>query len=205
MSRSYDIWSLGCLYLEFITWLLKGSAEIDGFSDFRGQDASTGINDDNFFTITRDSYGLTATVREQVILWANQLHAHEKCSAVIHHLLDLTMTQLLIIDSKKRCDAATLSNELKGCLQMARKDKVYLLKPVPRLSRTGAERSNSTPTIPEPKSENPKRNVTNRIPSLPRASSAQSNTSRDLVLRQLHTPGCMPTHKTWPITRTVND
>jgi serine/threonine protein kinase len=210
VSRRYDIWSLGCLYLEFITWLLKGSAEIGDFSDFRGQDASTGINEDSFFTITTGSHGPTATVREQVIQWSNQLHAHEKCSAVIHHLLDLTMTQLLIIDSKKRCDAATLFYQLNDYLQLARKDKAYLLKPVPRQPRTGAERSNSTPAISSTKTDHPKRNITfaekERIPSLSKTSSGQSGTPRDLVLRHLNTPGFMPkTHRTWPSAQTVND
>lgn len=31
MGRSYDIWTLGCLYLEFITWMLGGSKLLDDF------------------------------------------------------------------------------------------------------------------------------------------------------------------------------
>lgn len=66
VSRAYDIWSLGCLYLEFITWLLLGSAEIETFSEGRGkQSISTDINDDSFFTIVRDENNKpNAVVRE---------------------------------------------------------------------------------------------------------------------------------------------
>lgn len=31
IRRSYDIWTLGCLYLEFLTWLLGGSQFVDRF------------------------------------------------------------------------------------------------------------------------------------------------------------------------------
>lgn len=35
IGRSYDIWTLGCLYLEFITWMLGGSKLLDEFMDAR--------------------------------------------------------------------------------------------------------------------------------------------------------------------------
>lgn len=35
IGRSYDIWTLGCLYLEFITWLLGGSQLLDEFLEAR--------------------------------------------------------------------------------------------------------------------------------------------------------------------------
>jgi serine/threonine protein kinase len=104
VSQAYDIWSLGCLYLEFITWLLKGSAEIDGFSNFRGRDdPESGINGDEFFTVNKDG---TATIREEVVTWVNWLHDQERCSQLIHDLLDLVMNDLLIVEAKKRGNAA---------------------------------------------------------------------------------------------------
>lgn len=32
---NYDIWCLGCLFLDFITWFLKGRTAVEEFSDFR--------------------------------------------------------------------------------------------------------------------------------------------------------------------------
>jgi hypothetical protein len=73
--------SLGCFYLEFIPWVLRGSAEIDGFSEFWGREATaTGINDNNFFTSITTAESLKATVREQVITWTNKPYAHENLS-----------------------------------------------------------------------------------------------------------------------------
>jgi serine/threonine protein kinase len=160
VSRAYDIWSLGCLYLEFITWLLKGSAEIEGFSEFRGRLASTDINDDNFFTITRDSNsGPEAVVREQVIDWVNKLHEHEKCSALIHDLLDMIMGQLLVVDSKKRTEARWLYHQLKTYLDKAKENKQYLLEPESRPRNSGSS-ARPMPTSAVPDAPNTRRNVT---------------------------------------------
>lgn len=184
VSRAYDIWSLGCIYLEFITWLLKGSTEIEGFSEFRGREATgTGINDDNFFTITTGGAKPTATVREQVYIWSNELHAHEKCSQLIHDLLDLTMQGLLVINSEKRTKAISLYRRLSVCLSRAKEDSTYMLKPVPRRRASSAERSNSTPET--------------------QFKVSVYNLPKDLVFRGSGTPSLnarhVGNHSTWPI------
>ncbi|KAH8591246.1 hypothetical protein B0O99DRAFT_744661 [Bisporella sp. PMI_857] len=133
VSRAYDIWSLGCLYLEFITWLLKGFAEIEGFSDARGRAPTGGVvDDDYFYTITATPYSTKdAEVREGVRIWVAQLHAHKNCSQMIHDLLDLIMGELLVIDSKGRSKSRWLYSQLQIYQIKARKDDEYLLKPVP--------------------------------------------------------------------------
>lgn len=129
VARSYDIWSLGCLNLEFVTWLLKDSAAIDGFADARGRNATdTGINDDNFFfTIITTKDGGIAVVRDRVISWSRDLHAHPRCSQVIHDILDLIMRELLVVESKDRIHASELYQNLKKFLMRAEIDDNYLL------------------------------------------------------------------------------
>jgi len=133
VSRAYDMWSLGCLYLEFLTWLLMGSEEIEGFSEYRGRPATgTGIDDDNFFTLVEDEYGTHAIVRDTVVAWQNQLHTHKKCSQLIHDLLELTMRELLVTDANQRCEASWLFQQLKMYTDRAEVDESYMLEPVPR-------------------------------------------------------------------------
>ncbi|KAH0558400.1 hypothetical protein GP486_004940 [Trichoglossum hirsutum] len=188
VSRSYDIWSLGCIILEFVTWLLKGSAEINGFADFRGKLSSIGINEDYFFTITDDK---EAVVRDAVIEWVAQLHEHERCSKVIHDLLDLTMRELLVVDSKERATARDLSHELGECLRKAQSDERYLLTPVPSPKRA--------PLAPDSPRTHSKKNVTFSSPGKTVAQANGSNSPRDLVLRNAGTPGFMSRHSgTWP-------
>jgi serine/threonine protein kinase len=208
VSRAYDIWSLGCLYLEFITWLLRGSAEIDGFSEFRGREATaTGINDDNFFTIITTAEGLKATVREQVITWTNELHAHKNCSQLVHDLLDLIMKDLLVTESKDRGKASWVFQQLNSYLKKAEQTTEYLLKPVPRQQKPESSRSNSTPTVLDPPQLQGKRNSITFLdqdkPSpIKTRTKIQLQLPKDLVLRNSGTPSFKPKspvpHKTWP-------
>lgn len=133
VSRAYDIWTLGCVHLEFITWLLKRNAHIGTFSEWRGNiAASNDIDDDKFLTLLGESdNGPEATVRHQVKKWVEQLHEHERCSQLIHDLLDLIMRELLLIDSNKRMKAFDLDREMKFYHIRASTDKEYMLKPVP--------------------------------------------------------------------------
>jgi serine/threonine protein kinase len=133
VSRTYDFWSFGCVLLEYVTWLLKGSNAVYEFSDARAQGIV--IIDDNFFTldngIKNGQKNPTAVVRQQVIDWVNDLHAHPNASRLIHDLLDLTMEGLLVVDAKNRARADTVDRELGKLLVKAAKDDRYLLDPLP--------------------------------------------------------------------------
>jgi serine/threonine protein kinase len=160
VSRAYDIWSLGCLYLEFITWLLKGWAAIATFSESRAREAITaGFSDDNFFTITGPD---EAEIRDGVIAWVNELRQHERCSALMHDLLDLIMGEMLVIDSKKRIDAIALRLKLKNFVDTAEQNKKYLCEPKP-WPKDSQSRVGPMPASPLPsarKANGKKRNVT---------------------------------------------
>ena len=211
VSRAYDIWSLGCIYLEFITWLLQGSKAIDDFADHRGRyTTDTEIDDDNFFTIVMEDGVRRATTREEVIDWSDKLHANHNCSQLIHDLLDLTMSGLLVVETERRIGAGWLRVKLQQMVKRAGTDLEYLLKPVPRATRS--ERSNSSPLL-EASKTNEKRNsvtfVNQEKPSRLKAHSGVRvmENPRDLVLRNNGTPSFKPEHVgknlTWPLHQRV--
>jgi serine/threonine protein kinase len=204
VSRAYDIWSLGCLYLEFITWLLKGSAEIEDFSDFRGRLATgTELNDDNFFTMVKNAANEPdAIVRDEVIAWVQQLHEHERCSLLIHDLLDLIMKDVLLIDSTKRAKARWLFQQLNMYLKKANDDKAYALKPAPvRPKLENIEHSKSNPPTLDARKTTKGKNVTFQNENAGPSSATPSSSPRDLVNRTAGTPGLITrskTHGAWP-------
>ncbi|RSL47212.1 hypothetical protein CEP51_015809, partial [Fusarium floridanum] len=56
ISQKYDIWSLGCLYLEFFTWYLQGMDVLDDFESQRveeepGQPGFHGLESDSYYII----------------------------------------------------------------------------------------------------------------------------------------------------------
>lgn len=147
ISRAYDIWSLGGLYVEFITWILMGWEAIGSFADARGLlSEHPEIEDDYFFTVIKSSDSYPAKVRDSVVTWINELHQHERCSELIHDLLDLITKQLLVADPNARIKASTLCQELNKLVEKSERDTDYLLHPIPRSTDT----NNNNEILDEP-------------------------------------------------------
>lgn len=72
ISRAYDIWTLGCLFLELLTWLLGGSKFVERFQEERKSIYITGSINNIFFDIKEvtghEEYGVqyVAQVKIQV-------------------------------------------------------------------------------------------------------------------------------------------
>lgn len=161
VSRAYDIWSLACLYLEFITWLLEGNNAIHKFADARGIKDTTlfidgkeytiirdrFINDDNFFTIIRDeSLQTKAVIRDAVLEWVERLRMHERCSDMLHDLLDLVMKHLLRPNSEERIRSTNSKNRMGTILDKAKSNHNYLHKPNPRAPPSSVSPPSTTST-----------------------------------------------------------
>jgi serine/threonine protein kinase len=127
ISRAYDIWSLGCVYLEFITWLVGGWAELDRFAKAREVAGWNGISDE-FFTIIEFRTQLRAIVREDVQAWMKDLHEKPRCSAFIHDFLNLVSEDMLVVNPKHRIHSGALNARLASMLAMAQADPRYLTR-----------------------------------------------------------------------------
>ena len=124
ISRTYDMWSLGCVYLEFATWLILGNEAIHEFSNCRGNTTQSGeINDDYFYTKAED----TVVVRQGVIEWVHKLKRQERCSQALLDLLELIMSKLIVIEPCKRISSLRLHKELSVIVDRAGQDRTYLL------------------------------------------------------------------------------
>lgn len=136
VSRVYDLWSLGCLYLEFATWLLKGAKCIMDFSERRAKPPTKSVpmTDDLFFTITKDvdNAPVDAKIREGVEEWVKELHQHPRCSGFIHDLLDLVMTDLLCIEATDRIKTSELCSRFRAFRNKAASSGEYLCVGRPR-------------------------------------------------------------------------
>lgn len=68
ISRSYDIWSLGCVYLEFITWHLGGWSYVLEFTGARMSRSPNGLETDQFCCFEQSSQGeYRPRVKQQVL------------------------------------------------------------------------------------------------------------------------------------------
>lgn len=205
VSRAYDLWSMGCLYLEFITWLLDGTSGYE-FSEFRAEMSIANVNDDNFFTITRDEQGgLDAKVRDSVVTWVNNLHSNPKCTALIHEILDITMDGLLRIQCKDRYHANYLHHLMKKCLSRAESENDYMLKPAPSTKkRSNGGRSQSESNVLDPSKLVPKRHPSTQEDQI--VSLKHFSGKRDLLQRTAGTPGMKQGKSvTWPATNVARE
>ncbi|KAK3316874.1 kinase-like domain-containing protein [Apodospora peruviana] len=66
ISRSSDIWQLGCVLLEMAAWILGGWAEVDRFTKCRTTEEITDIRSDCFFQILHKDDKFSFEVKPQV-------------------------------------------------------------------------------------------------------------------------------------------
>lgn len=122
VSRAYDIWSLGCVFLEFVTWLLEGSTGLERFTDVRIEKVSAEMEDDTFYSLVQGG----AEVRGGVQKWIEHLKSSPRCSPMVYELLQLLKDELLVVESKSRIKAERLYIRLTEMLEKSR-DQGYLI------------------------------------------------------------------------------
>lgn len=128
VSRRYDSWSLGCVLLEFVIWLLRGS---DGQTLFNKQ---LEANSNRFW----DQKGIQKPVLNPVVeRWINQeLHQDLANAPLLRDLVDLVANYLLVTSSGSRAYIADFCERLQQITIKCSADPYYLLK-IPDTGLTG--------------------------------------------------------------------
>lgn len=97
-SRRYDIWSLGCIYLEFVIWLLY---KHEGLEKFQGEIGH------KFYTLTDRAESLlvrtkTAKINPEVKRWIDDIKRDQSCAqkgteeSAVFRLVTLIQKRLLV-------------------------------------------------------------------------------------------------------------
>jgi serine/threonine protein kinase len=170
VSRGYDIWSLGCLYLEFITWIMLGQDGLCRFLEARSKNDDPVISDDTFYTIVNNARGMSeAVVRESVREWIKDLHEHPRCSDFIHDFLDIVDTQMLVVSLSDRISCGVLNDRLRAMVSRGSTSPTYLTQCKPSPQRMKAPKGTAVHWRPDSNNESspragfklPRRGVTN--------------------------------------------
>ncbi|KAF4629509.1 hypothetical protein G7Y89_g8640 [Cudoniella acicularis] len=141
LSRPYDVWSLGCVLMEVLVWLVFGSQEWKKFNEERDDfedKRDESYKNDGFFYVTKDGQ---AMVRESVTKWQRKLRDHPRLhgtsGASLLGLLKL-VERILNIDPDTRISANELSNELSNLLKIDAAEALPTIAESPPPSRTGS-------------------------------------------------------------------
>ncbi|KAK8033510.1 hypothetical protein PG991_002908 [Apiospora marii] len=128
ISRSSDIFSLGCAFLEFATWFVEGfhSADVE-FVDARSeQDPLTPeYTLDTFFRIEEQSGHKVSVIKPQVKDWIQRLRRHQNCTQYISDFLDLIEQHMLDPDPKERWESRRVVHKLWVLRESCRTDTMY--------------------------------------------------------------------------------
>ncbi|RFN43100.1 kinase-like protein [Fusarium flagelliforme] len=133
LSRSYDIWALGCVYLEFLTWYFMGWKGVMEFSTLREYKRNNLEADDAYFELTGapETGNICSKVKHEVVHWMASLHQHRACSPFFHDFLDLIKDSMLVVETDgevpvRRATAAEVRQSLVRFYNRSGSDATYL-------------------------------------------------------------------------------
>ncbi|KAI0410236.1 kinase-like domain-containing protein [Xylaria grammica] len=120
-SRRFDIWSLGCIYLEFITWLIGGSSDVE---EFREKRKIPDCKHHQFYKSSTEKH-------PEVTKHIKRLRKVKGCEegTSFGDLLDIIEKHLLVLDYRKRWISSELKVNLALILRQAKDQEGYLCDP----------------------------------------------------------------------------
>jgi serine/threonine protein kinase len=118
LSSASDIWSLGCVMLEVLVWLMYGHKGRQGFLLDLGSDKDG--REPFWFVTDSDQIKL----KPAIFTWMERLEGKTRKKKAFRPILDLLQRgRVLDPDPKRRATAATVKDELQHLWQHASKDK----------------------------------------------------------------------------------
>ncbi|KAF3004728.1 hypothetical protein E8E14_008792 [Neopestalotiopsis sp. 37M] len=139
VAREYDVWPLGCIFLEMMTWLLGGHELINGFKAKR-MTPENGVKSSIFFTFVEDK----PIVKPEVTEWIATLRSRKGCTEFVHAVLDVVESEMIIPSVEKRSKVHNLKNKFQAINQRCKENEAYY---TPDPSTTSTGRSSEDLTI----------------------------------------------------------
>ncbi|RHZ54012.1 NACHT domain protein [Aspergillus thermomutatus] len=112
-----SVWSLGCIYLEFLIWAVMGSTNLQRFREARG-----GANTPFYSKISSDGPKLADPSRSdhyegfelspEVCRWADTLQSESALPLVLRPLLEYLLGKVLVVNPSARVQALQLARDL---------------------------------------------------------------------------------------------
>ncbi|OLN96241.1 Cyclin-dependent kinase E-1 [Colletotrichum chlorophyti] len=109
VSPRSDIFSLGCVLLEYVTWFFMGLEAVEKvFPEVRSERDIYGFDSDVFFSIRNEQ----AYLKPAVAKWIEELQNRRDCSWYIWHLLEIIKLRMLDPNGATRIPANQLAREM---------------------------------------------------------------------------------------------
>ncbi|EXF86394.1 serine/threonine protein kinase [Colletotrichum fioriniae PJ7] len=121
--RRYDIWSMACIYLEFVIWMVYGVNAINSFAESR-EEGTAAQRTSNFYALR----GNIAVIHPSVIEAFAALRRDPRCEGdtALGALVNLITQHLLLVQVDDRATADLLYEKLGQIVHRATKDPSFI-------------------------------------------------------------------------------
>ncbi|KAK1657390.1 kinase-like domain-containing protein [Colletotrichum godetiae] len=122
--RRYDIWSMACIYLEFVIWMVHGFSAINSFAESR-EDRTSIIPTSNFYALRGDSAVIHPSVLDAFVA----LRGDPRCrdDTALGAVINLITQHLLLVRVDDRVTADILYEKLEQIVYRATKDPSFII------------------------------------------------------------------------------
>ncbi|KAK3347281.1 hypothetical protein B0T25DRAFT_298288 [Lasiosphaeria hispida] len=168
ITPRYDIWTLGCIFLELCAWYLGGWKEVDDFSRRRCEEEEGGNHNYKVYGIPGDTFFLppsrsriepsshpgrrVAQLKVSVFREFKYLHSRPRTTSFLHDLLDLIQNDILRMRPRERAECSVIVDRLAAIKQKCEAEPDY--STVPR-KRTGMRTPTELSTVSSSDPRNP--------------------------------------------------
>ncbi|KAF4783994.1 hypothetical protein HER10_EVM0002756 [Colletotrichum scovillei] len=132
VDEPFDIWCLGCLFLDFITWAIEGWGGVESFRESRLLETDEDDVDPEFPPVLEDTFfkkrvqrrtwwwprrisrTIVADLKPSVVSQFRYLRDHARCTEELRRFLSLVQSRMLLVDGSARA----ASNEVRDVLQV---------------------------------------------------------------------------------------
>ncbi|KAI1184739.1 kinase-like domain-containing protein [Nemania serpens] len=126
VSRKYDVWTLGCIFLEMVIWFLGGKEERDQFrADRRSVEQKYGTSIFTFFALVSRGSELQAHVKQSVFDHMEKIRQHAYKSQFTHDIVNIIQNHMILVDPGERADIRSLQKEFAKINDKCQKDTNY--------------------------------------------------------------------------------
>jgi serine/threonine protein kinase len=125
-SRKYDMWSMGCIFLEFTIWIVYS---YNAVRRFRGRRSAKGVPTTTAGTFFRHNERGAVEIHASVAMAIETLLQDTRCEhTALEDLIMLIKDHLLQVDVHQRAEATDLYERLAKIVRAAENNSAYLCK-----------------------------------------------------------------------------